>query len=296
MPERSRNSSACGRVGDDPPQALAQELARTSARARRTTRTSCGDRARCSSRRRSRVTSSRNERSDSSASTTSHSPVPNAAFVGGWPVRGRSRGEPQLAADHERRIPADRHAARASTIDEVVVLPWVPAIAIVRRSRLSSPSSAPRWISRRPRSRAGDALGVVHADRGRDDELDAVAVRHVRRVMADGRRRSRGRVRARSTASPPGRTHSTTGAQLIGDQRESAHARAADADEMQAPPAPVGHRALTAGDAPAGMPAPRRRPPVRRRGGRARLMRSPSPPAATGRRAARRRPRRGARR
>ena len=88
--------------------------------------------------------SCRNERSDSSASTTSQSPVPQPAFV---PV---VRSSPPMTYDGSQ--PARISACAA--IEAVVVLPCVPAIAIVRRSRDSSPSSSPRWISRRPRARA----------------------------------------------------------------------------------------------------------------------------------------------
>ena len=57
----------------------------------------------------------------------------------------------------------------------VVVLPWVPATAIVGRRALSSASRSARWSSVRPRSRARRALGVVGRDGGRVDDLDAVA-------------------------------------------------------------------------------------------------------------------------
>ena len=101
--------------------------------------------------------SSRNERSDSSASTTSHSPVPNDAFVltPGRPPAPGGRSSPPITNVGPQ--PSDSSACAA--IDAVVVLPCVPAIAIVRRRRLSSPSSAPRWISRSPRSRAATRSG-----------------------------------------------------------------------------------------------------------------------------------------
>ena len=58
---------------------------------------------------------------------------------------------------------ARRRAARATSIDAVVVLPCVPATAIVRRSAVSSPSSSARGRSGRPRSRAAAPLEVLGA-------------------------------------------------------------------------------------------------------------------------------------
>ena len=171
-----------GRVGDDDPQAVAQERRERPLELDGATRTSCDGRARCSSRARSRARARRNERSDSSASTTSQSPVPQPAFV---PV---VRSSPPMTYDGSQ--PARMSACAA--IDAVVVLPCVPAIAIVRRSRDSSPSSSPRWISRRPRSRPAARSGFDGADRRRDDELDVARARDVRGVMADPRIDPRG--------------------------------------------------------------------------------------------------------
>ena len=100
---------------------------------------------------------------------------PLARAVRGVRARGRCspgrRSSPPMTNVGSQ--PSDSSACAA--IDAVVVLPCVPAIAIVRRRRLSSPSSAPRWISRSPRSRAGARSGFARADRRRDDELDVVA-------------------------------------------------------------------------------------------------------------------------
>ena len=52
-------------------------------------------------------------------------------------------------------------SSACAAIDAVVVLPCVPAMAIVRRRRLSSPSSAPRWITRSSRSRAATYSGFA---------------------------------------------------------------------------------------------------------------------------------------
>jgi hypothetical protein len=54
---------------------------------------------------------------------------------------------------------------------DVVVLPWVPATAIVRRTRVSSPSSSAR-LQLALAALAGDrTLRVVGRDGRRDDDL-----------------------------------------------------------------------------------------------------------------------------
>jgi hypothetical protein len=86
------------------------------------------------------------ERSDSSASTMSQSPLPHRAF-------GRS-----AATAPPTSQPGSRPAARraATSIEAVVVLPCVPATAIVRLSAVSSHSSSARGRSRRLRARAAE--------------------------------------------------------------------------------------------------------------------------------------------
>ncbi len=54
--------------------------------------------------------------------------------------------------------PIARSAQTAIAV--VVVLPWVPAIAINRFSAQSSASRAPRWIGSTPRSRASASSGL----------------------------------------------------------------------------------------------------------------------------------------
>src|SRR5689334_10020472 len=83
------------------------------------------------------------ERSDSSASTTSHSPVPQPAFA---PVE---RTSPPTRYDGSR--PAPRRAC--TSMLAVVVLPCVPVTASVGFRRVSSPSRSARCSSRAvPRS------------------------------------------------------------------------------------------------------------------------------------------------
>ena len=67
----------------------------------------------------------------------------------------------------------------------VVVLPCAPATAIVRRSALSSPSSVGARQQRQPALERRQPLGVLGADRGRADDLDVIAGRHVLGAMAD---------------------------------------------------------------------------------------------------------------
>ena len=114
-------------------------------------------------------------RSDSSASTTSQSPLPHAAFV---PVVD---SVPPMTYAGSRPQPSSAWA----TIEDVVVFPWAPATAIVRFSRVSSASRSARDRTRSPRSRAAATSGLVGRDRGRDDDLDVGALGHVRRVVPD---------------------------------------------------------------------------------------------------------------
>ncbi len=91
------------------------------------------------------------ERSDSSASTTSHSPLPQAAFV---PVE---RTSPPTRYDGS--IP---HSISAWTaMLAVVVLPCVPVIAIVGFRRVSSPSSCARCSSRPPAAARSGLSGPI---------------------------------------------------------------------------------------------------------------------------------------
>ena len=162
------------------------------------------------------------ERSDSSASTTIHSPLPQPAF---------EPGGAQLAADDIGRV-EPRALERVHRHRRVVVLPWVPVTARQRRSAAISASRSARCSSR---SAAG-ALGVPGRDRGRVDDLGAggdvaggVAEDRLDPVLAQPLGVARlGSVRA-----------GHRGAELVGDQRQTAHPGAADADEVQPAPVPV---------------------------------------------------------
>ena len=97
--------------------------------------------------------SRRNERSDSSASTTSHSPAPQAA------LRPVVRSSPPMRYDGSSPIRSRACAA----IELVVVLPCVPAMASVRFSALTSASSSLRCSSRSPRAAAAARSGLSAA-------------------------------------------------------------------------------------------------------------------------------------
>ena len=101
--------------------------------------------------------------------------------------------------------PGPSPAARSACtiIDEVVVLPWVPATAIVRRSALSSPSSAARGRSGMPRSRGGCALDVLSGDRRGVDELDVGPSGTFSAVATDGGEDPVPRSRSRYSLSAP---------------------------------------------------------------------------------------------
>ena len=75
-------------------------------------------------------------------------------------------------------------SSSAATIEVVVVLPWVPAMATQLFSRISSASiSARRTTGRRLRAR-GDELGIVALDRRRHDQH--VGAVEVLGLVADG--------------------------------------------------------------------------------------------------------------
>ncbi len=74
-------------------------------------------------------------------------------------------------------------SSSAATIEVVVVLPWVPAMATQERSRISSASiSARRTTGSTLRARGGE-LRIVALDRGRDD--DHVGVAEIFGIVAD---------------------------------------------------------------------------------------------------------------
>ena len=63
----------------------------------------------------------------------------------------------------------------AAIIEVVVVLPWVPATAMVDCIRISSASISARRTRGRRRSAAACDLGIVLADRGRADHDRRIA-------------------------------------------------------------------------------------------------------------------------
>jgi len=110
----------------------------------------------------------------------------------------------------------------------VVVLPWVPAIAISRFSAQSSASRAPRWIG--PALAGQGQLRVVGADRGRDDDLGPLG--QVGGVVAE-RRLDPGRAQALHIRGVGAVAAGDGGAEAGADQGQAAHPGAADADEVQ---------------------------------------------------------------
>ena len=101
----------------------------------------------------------------SSASTTSHSPSSHDAFV---PTSLRSPPIRKLGCQ-----PASRRIS--ASIDDVVVFPWLPATATVRRSATIARCVSARLNTGTPSSLGAPDLGVRRGDGGRRDErIDAV--------------------------------------------------------------------------------------------------------------------------
>ena len=145
------------------------------------------------------------------------------------PARRRRR---RPGSSPPRKKPGSAPSARSAwtSIPAVVVLPWVPATAIRRRSAQSSASSSPRWITRWPRSRARASSGLSSAIARRDDDLGAR--RDALGVVADPRLEPGGaqplQVGALGAVAAGHR-----GAELVADERQAAHPGAADRDEVQ---------------------------------------------------------------
>ena len=93
----------------------------------------------------------------------------------------------QVATDQVGRIAARRPPARRATIDVVVVLPWVPAIAIARRPAANAAIACWRRHTGMPACAAATSSGLSARDRARvDHDVGAWRVEHVRRRMTDG--------------------------------------------------------------------------------------------------------------
>ncbi len=93
----------------------------------------------------------RNERSDSSASATRYSPLPSRAPEPRTPTRPPTT---TVGSSPPR-------SSTSATIEVVVVLPWLPAIAMPYLSRISSASISARGITGTPRRRASATSGFV---------------------------------------------------------------------------------------------------------------------------------------
>ena len=92
----------------------------------------------------------RNERSDSSASATMKSPLPSRAPE----PRTPSRPPTTTVGSSPPR------SSTSATIEVVVVLPWLPAIATPYLRRISSASISARGITGIPRRRASTTSGL----------------------------------------------------------------------------------------------------------------------------------------
>ena len=81
-----------------------------------------------------------------------------------------------LAPAESRRPPITKVGSRPPSASTeairlvVVVLPWVPAIAMPCFRRISSASISARGTTGTPRRPRRDDLGIVGGDRGRDDD------------------------------------------------------------------------------------------------------------------------------
>ena len=166
-------------------------------------------------------------------------------------LRPRPRWRRRLAAPRSapiRKPGSSPHSRRQwPTIAAVVVLPCVPVTAISLRSAQTSPSSAPRWMTGTPSSRAaassGASVGIAVETTSSDARLHVIG-RVADRVLDPGscaasacrrsrrgrsptpRRRARAR-RARGRSCPRRRCRRSAGAALARARRASLDFRAA---------------------------------------------------------------------
>ncbi len=165
--------------------------------------------------------STRNEASDSSASATRNSPLPRRALT------PADSSRPPMTNVGSSPPSASTLAIRLV----VVVLPCVPATAMPCFSRISSASISARGTTGTPAVARGQHFGIVGGDCGRHH--DDVGTGHVAGPVARSdaraelaqapRRRGQRKIRAADLV--------TLRQQHLGD---SAHAGAADADEVHA--------------------------------------------------------------
>ena len=199
---------------------------------------------------RPRCDSASNERSDSSASTTSHSPAPQAA------LRARRA---QLAADEVAGLQPGASSAWAAIERRRRLAVRARRSRSSRFSALSSRAARRGQLAQAARAR-GDALGVVGRDRG-GDELDVVAGGDV------GRRRGR---RGRSIAQRAQRLEAGGLRAVRARDRRAERVRDARQPLIPAPPIPTRcmRRPLQGSVMP---PSPRRGEHLARRSSRRRV-------------------------
>ena len=164
-----------------------------------------------------------------------------------------------------------------------MVLPWVPATAIVLLRAVSSASSSARERSGIPRSRAAARSRFSTRHGGGVDQLDPLAGGNVLGPVPDRGIEHAVCAQALQVGAVGAVGAAHLGAERVGRPRVAAHPRAADADEVKAPSAPGPGRGAHRSAASSSSPATCGRP----RGERGRGPRPPSPPAGRDRRAAR---------
>ena len=174
-------------------------------------------------------------------------------------------------------MPAPRSAC--TIIAEVVVLPCVPATAIVRLSALSSPSSSARGRSGSPRSRAATRSDVLGRDRRGVDQLHALARGEVLRAVAQLRVEHTVRAQALDVGASRRRA----------PRRSRSPALPARAPRARSRSSPRRPRPRSAGAAPP-TALPRRSPALLAHRPAARAARSATSRAASGRASPRRPP------
>ncbi len=168
------------------------------------------------------------ERSDSSASTTSHSPAPHCA-LGRPPPTGAPTSQPGSAGGgaqdvHEHRR-GGRLAVRARHRDRA------PQRAQLAQQLCAGPLAQPPLARRRP-------LGVLGGHGAGVDDLHVLAGGQVGGVVADARLQHPIRAQALQVGGVGAVRSADLRPQGVRGARIAAHPRAADADEVQAPPAP----------------------------------------------------------
>ena len=163
----------------------------------------------------------RNERSLSSASATKYSDLPTRAFE---PMA--STRPPMTTVGS--RPPA---ASTAATIEVVVVLPCMPAMAMPYFRRISSASISARGITGMWLSVRGGDLGIVARDRGAGHHHFG-ACKILRAMAFEGEGAHGGQ------AMGDGRGFQVRAGNLVAEVQQhlgdAAHADAADTDEMNA--------------------------------------------------------------